>query len=208
MRAGRTVLDAPLQRLGCPRLRHDPPGRRRRPRPRRRRAGGAARPVHRRSALLLRPCSLLRYDPAARVPPDLRDFGNYGYELADLDHDGLPEFSAFDERFVYDVHGVRLLVGAAADLAVPAGAARRRDAAVPGADPDAARRWSARLPEIEAPRRTSTSARTSPPTSPTSTCSAGPPRRSGRSTTRSTHGVLYRGKKFLGRPPARPSSPS
>src|SRR5262249_35425721 len=29
------------------------------------------------------------------------DFGNYGYKLADLDGDGLPEFSAFDERFLY-----------------------------------------------------------------------------------------------------------
>ena len=33
--------------------------------------------------------------------PKLLDFGNYGYKLVDLDQDGLPELSAFDERFVY-----------------------------------------------------------------------------------------------------------
>lgn len=44
----------------------------------------------------------LRYDPAIRAyRRTLLDFGNYGYRLADLDHDGLPEIEAFDERFVY-----------------------------------------------------------------------------------------------------------
>jgi hypothetical protein len=44
----------------------------------------------------------LRYDVAARTyRPKLLFFGNYGYKLADLDRDGLPEISAFDERFVY-----------------------------------------------------------------------------------------------------------
>ena len=44
----------------------------------------------------------LRYDPATRAyRRTLLDFGNYGYKLADLDHDGLPEIEAFDERFVY-----------------------------------------------------------------------------------------------------------
>ena len=28
-------------------------------------------------------------------------FGNYGYKLVDLDHDGTPELSAYDERFAY-----------------------------------------------------------------------------------------------------------
>lgn len=28
-------------------------------------------------------------------------FGNYGYKVVDLDHDGMPELSAYDERFAY-----------------------------------------------------------------------------------------------------------
>jgi hypothetical protein len=45
---------------------------------------------------------VLRYDSAARTyRPRLLDFGNYGYRLTDLDHDGLPEFEAYDERFLY-----------------------------------------------------------------------------------------------------------
>ena len=28
-------------------------------------------------------------------------FGNYGYKIVDLDHDGTPELSAYDERFAY-----------------------------------------------------------------------------------------------------------
>ncbi len=45
---------------------------------------------------------LLRYDSATRAyRRTLLDFGNYGYKLADLDHDGLPEIEAFDERFIY-----------------------------------------------------------------------------------------------------------
>jgi hypothetical protein len=44
----------------------------------------------------------LRYDPAGRAyRPKLFFFGNYGYRIADLDHDGRPEVAAFDERFVY-----------------------------------------------------------------------------------------------------------
>jgi hypothetical protein len=44
----------------------------------------------------------LRHDaPAAAYRPRLLFFGNYGYKLVDLDHDGLPELSAFDERFIY-----------------------------------------------------------------------------------------------------------
>lgn len=45
---------------------------------------------------------ILRYDPAAKTYRGrLEYWGNYGYRLADLDRDGLPEFSAADERFVY-----------------------------------------------------------------------------------------------------------
>lgn len=45
---------------------------------------------------------IFRYDAkAASYRSKLADWGNYGYALVDLDKDGLPEFSAFDERFVY-----------------------------------------------------------------------------------------------------------
>jgi subtilisin-like proprotein convertase family protein len=44
----------------------------------------------------------LRYERSTHeYRPKLLFFGNYGYKLADLDHDGLPEISAFDERFIY-----------------------------------------------------------------------------------------------------------
>jgi subtilisin-like proprotein convertase family protein len=101
VRAGRVVVDAPIQRLGC-------------------RECGTFRPVavkvrdldggdpeilvdlftggaHCCSAVLV-----LRYDPTARTyRAKLLDFGNYGYRLADLDRDGQPELSAYDERFLY-----------------------------------------------------------------------------------------------------------
>jgi hypothetical protein len=101
-RAGRAAVDAPIQRLGCPDCANDRP-----------------------SAVKLRDldggepevlvdlysggahCCLftliLRWDaPAQRYRPTLGYWGNYGSRLADLDGDGRPEFSAFDERFVYE----------------------------------------------------------------------------------------------------------
>jgi hypothetical protein len=101
-RAGRTVVDAPIQRLGCPDCAND-----------------------RVSAVKVRDldggepevlvdlysggahCCLftliLRWDPAsARYRSTLAYWGNYGSKLVDLDGDGRPEFSAFDERFVYE----------------------------------------------------------------------------------------------------------
>ena len=46
---------------------------------------------------------ILRWDAAAnRYRSSLADFGNYGRRIVDLDHDGLPEFNAFDERFIYE----------------------------------------------------------------------------------------------------------
>jgi len=42
----------------------------------------------------------LRYD-GATYRPKLLLYGNFGYKVVDLDRDGLPELSAFDERFVY-----------------------------------------------------------------------------------------------------------
>jgi subtilisin-like proprotein convertase family protein len=101
VRAGRVVVDAPIQQLGC-------------------RECDTFRPVavkvrdldgggpevlfdlftggaHCCSAVLV-----LRYDPAARTyRSKVLGFGNYGYRLADLDDDGLLELSAFDERFLY-----------------------------------------------------------------------------------------------------------
>ncbi|HKP18703.1 MAG TPA: hypothetical protein VJT84_09495 [Gaiellaceae bacterium] len=100
-REGRTVLDAPIATAGC-------------------RPCGAFKPV----ALRVRDldggepevlfdmytggahcCSALvvfRFDTASgRYRPTFLDFGNYGYRLVDLNHDGVPEFSHFDERFVY-----------------------------------------------------------------------------------------------------------
>ena len=45
---------------------------------------------------------ILRYDPAAKRYRSLvADWGNFGSRLVDLDHDGRPEFSAYDERFLY-----------------------------------------------------------------------------------------------------------
>lgn len=45
---------------------------------------------------------VLRWDGAAkRYRSNLQFWGNYGMTLVDLDHDGLPELSAFDERFPY-----------------------------------------------------------------------------------------------------------
>lgn len=101
VRAGRTVVDAPIQTLQC-------------------RDCNTFRPVsvevrdldggepevlldmytggaHCCSVVLV-----LGYDAARKAyRSKLLFFGNYGYRLADLDHDGLPELSAFDERFVY-----------------------------------------------------------------------------------------------------------
>jgi hypothetical protein len=101
VRRGRAALDSPLRRLGC-------------------RDCDTFRPVsvgvrdldggepevlldlytqgaHCCSVLLA-----LRFDTAAAAyRPKVLFFGNYGYKLVDLDHDGRPEISAFDERFVY-----------------------------------------------------------------------------------------------------------
>jgi hypothetical protein len=101
VRAGKTVLSSPVERLGC-------------------RGCDAFRPVAVRvrdldggePEVLLELytegahcCTVvlaLRYVPAAhRYWSKLFFFGNYGYRLADLDHDRLPEIVAFDERFVY-----------------------------------------------------------------------------------------------------------
>jgi subtilisin-like proprotein convertase family protein len=102
VRAGRKALDVPIQRIGC---------------------GGAcigSRPVDIRvrdldggePEVLLdlftggaHCCSvtlILRWDAATqRYRSTVGYWGNYGRRLVDLDGDGLPEFVASDERFVY-----------------------------------------------------------------------------------------------------------
>jgi len=101
VRAGSTVVNSPVERLGC-------------------RGCDAFRPVGVRvrdldggePEVLLELytegahcCTVvlaLRYAPAAHTYwSKLLFFGNYGYRLVDLDHDRLPEIVASDERFVY-----------------------------------------------------------------------------------------------------------
>ena len=101
-RAGKTALESPIERLGCPDCANDRP-----------------------SAVKVRDLDggepevlvdlfsggahccfftlILRWDDAAkRYRSTLGYWGNYGSRLIDLGGDGKPEFSAFDERFVYE----------------------------------------------------------------------------------------------------------
>jgi hypothetical protein len=101
VRAGATVVDSPVERLGC-------------------RDCNTFRPVSVRVRDLdggdpevlvelytqgAHCCTVLlalRYDAAGHAyRPKLFFFGNYGYRLADLNHDGHPEVVASDERFIY-----------------------------------------------------------------------------------------------------------
>jgi subtilisin-like proprotein convertase family protein len=102
VRAGRTALDVPIQRLGCPDCAGSRP------------VDVAVRDLDGGEPEVLLDlftggahcCSvslILRWDPAARrYRSTFAYWGNYGRRLIDLDHDGLPEFAAFDERFVYE----------------------------------------------------------------------------------------------------------
>jgi hypothetical protein len=101
-RPGRAVLDAPIQRLGCPDCANDRPS-----------AlkvldldGGEPEVLVDLNSGGAHCCLftlILRWDAAARrYRSTLGYWGNYGSRLGDLDGDGLPEFSAFDERFVYE----------------------------------------------------------------------------------------------------------
>jgi hypothetical protein len=101
VRGGRTVVDSPLARLGC-------------------RECDMFRPVsvrvrdldggepevlvdlYTQGAHCCNVMLALRYDPATKTyRPKLLFYGNFGYKLVDLDRDGKPELSAFDERFIY-----------------------------------------------------------------------------------------------------------
>jgi subtilisin-like proprotein convertase family protein len=101
VRAGRTVVDAPLERLGC----SDCAGYR--PSAVRIRDLDGGEPevlvdLYTGGAHCCATLLVLRYDPASGTyRPRLFGFGNYGYRLVDIDGDGLPELSASDERFLY-----------------------------------------------------------------------------------------------------------
>jgi len=99
---GRPALDAPIQRLGCPDCASDRPVA-----VKIRDLDGGAPEVlidlYSGGAHCCMFTLILRWDAAARrYRSTLGYWGNYGSRLGDLDGDGLPEFSAFDERFVYE----------------------------------------------------------------------------------------------------------
>jgi hypothetical protein len=101
-RAGRTAVDVPIQRLGCPDCAND------RPSAVKIRDLDGGEPevlvdLYSGGAHCCLFTLILRWDAAAaRYRSTLAYWGNYGSKLVDLDGDGLPEFSAFDERFVYE----------------------------------------------------------------------------------------------------------
>ncbi|HEY7603778.1 MAG TPA: proprotein convertase P-domain-containing protein [Gaiellaceae bacterium] len=102
VRAGRTAVDQPITRLGCPDCANDRPSA---VKIRDLDGGGPEVLVDLYSggAHCCLFTLILRWDAAAtRYRSTLGYWGNYGSRLADLDGDGLPEFSAFDERFVYE----------------------------------------------------------------------------------------------------------
>ena len=99
VRGGRTVLDAPVQRLRCPDCQTF------RPTSVQVRDLDGGEPevlleMYTQGAHCCTVVLALRYDGHA-YRPKLLFFGNFGYKLVDLDADGLPEISAFDERFIY-----------------------------------------------------------------------------------------------------------
>jgi hypothetical protein len=102
VRAGRTVLDAGIERAGCRDCAND------RPSAVKVRDLDGGEPevlvdLYSGGAHCCLFTLILRWDAAAkRYRSTLAYWGNYGSRLADLGGDGLPEFSAFDERFVYE----------------------------------------------------------------------------------------------------------
>jgi hypothetical protein len=99
VRAGRTVVDAPVERLRCPDCETFRPT----TLEVRDLDGGEPEVLLQMYTGGAHCCDVvlaLRYD-GHTYRPKLLFFGNFGYKLVDLDGDGLPEISAFDERFVY-----------------------------------------------------------------------------------------------------------
>jgi hypothetical protein len=102
VRAGRKALDVPIQRIGCPDCAGSRP------------VDVAVRDLDGDEPEILfdlftggaHCCAvslILRWDAAGhRYRSTFELWGNYGRRLVDLDHDGLPEFTAFDERFLYE----------------------------------------------------------------------------------------------------------
>ena len=101
-RAGQKALDVPIQRIGCP----DCAGSRPVDVAVRDLDGGEPEvlfDLYTGGAHCCAVSLILRWDPGAhRYRSTFALWGNYGRRLADLDHDGRPEFSAFDERFLYE----------------------------------------------------------------------------------------------------------
>ena len=170
-RAGRTALDAPIQRLGCPDCANDRP-----------------------SAVKIRDldggepevlvdlfsggahCCLftliLRWDAAAkRYRSTLGVLGQLRLAAGRSRRRRQAGVLGLRRALRLRVHRLRLLVRADPDLELPGGQARGRHAQVPGTHPEERGDQSRVLPEGPRRTRTRTSGRTSPPTSPTSTCS-------------------------------------
>jgi hypothetical protein len=101
VRAGSTVVDSPLERLGCPRCDKF------RPVAVRVRDLDGGEPevlveLYTQGAHCCTVVLVFRYvAPVRAYYSKLLFFGNYGYRLVDLDHEKLPEIVASDERFVY-----------------------------------------------------------------------------------------------------------
>jgi subtilisin-like proprotein convertase family protein len=102
VRAGRKALDVPIQRIGCP----DCTGSRPVDVAVRDLDGGEPEvlfDLYTGGAHCCAVSLILRWDAGAhRYRSTFAFWGNYGRRLVDLDHDGLAEFSAFDERFLYE----------------------------------------------------------------------------------------------------------
>lgn len=145
---------------------------------------------------------MLGWDARAhRYRSTLEYWGNYGRRLVDLDRDGLPEFAAFDERFVYTFTAyvysyappriVQYRHGRLVDVTRRFPREIERNAA------DAGKSFL----KLKRAEEASTHARTSPRTSPTSTSSTARTSRGRRSPTRSGRESSTAGRRSSARRP-------